>query len=949
MTSSPDRSPVTLQPPREAFHIERVIDPFTGEEAIGQVRHPGQPWRWPGGAPPRRTESAAWQCVGIAYLKWLAQVLALEPGQSGWVCPQVWEALMGSRAERLAGRKLGFAWLDISWSEPDMAGSTETPRPLGSFWVDTAAAPGEADRPRTLVLLAGNVQQDYRLVLGSDVGLRIALHVSAAEVRVHGVTLSGLCGPRAVQALVPVKDENLPRLLSVLASRLREPLQHYFVWINGLETPWEPGPPPNRLRISASGLRARSLATASAAAGLHGRPKTRQEAHALRASRVRVHDICVDVDWHEEQGELTVVKVLRNEHVGSEARASWRRFDAFLSDPASQGTAATSSQRRPTRSERQLKALQRPVQLNLEGEGMLRFVDGDPLFETRVARRYLQPGQRAGTVRDKDGVAVLGQALPAANPGAAKGGDEPSLFTDEQGSLETHVRASELFDRMRGYHFDPHLYFRFARLPLVQRARPSMRWAPDGELPNAEVRPFLEAEQGLGAEPPRASDRVQLLIKYGSADPMHRRKMPLADIGGAAAGTAACRVAQYLSVASDPRWAWHEFGHVLNFASTGELEFPFAHSAGDALGAIAADPMSGLAPDDDPESPARFVTFPWIEVPGRSHGRSARKGYCWCGQRNLVRLDFSARMERYQHSYFGEQLLSSSLFRLYRSLGGDTRRPKGARADTKARLADEEVRLSASDYCIYLIMRAIGLLGPDSVAPARTVDQFVSALIDADLGTGAWDVSAHWPFDRDPRRVRRQGGRAHKVIRWAFERQGLYATDNPREVAEGCGKPPAVDIFIADQRAINPEDDDRGAYAPVPLRWPDDSEPANVCWHANPGSISRHAEHITVKVENRGHLDAAEVGLRFWLGSDDGRGVRWEAASESPRFGVPGNGASVVELALPAARLKGKTWLMLSADATADPSNLPGPKPPSDRDELVQLVACDNNLGLLKL
>ena len=32
-------------------------------------------------------------------------------------------------------------------------------------------------------------------------------------------------------------------------------------------------------------------------------------------------------------------------------------------------------------------------------------------------------------------------------------------------------------------------------------------------------------------------------------------------------------------------------------------------------------PLSVLAPADDPESPLRFQTYPWIEVPGRLHGR----------------------------------------------------------------------------------------------------------------------------------------------------------------------------------------------------------------------------------------------------------------------------------------------------------------------------------------
>lgn len=33
-----------------------------------------------------------------------------------------------------------------------------------------------------------------------------------------------------------------------------------------------------------------------------------------------------------------------------------------------------------------------------------------------------------------------------------------------------------------------------------------------------------------------------------------------------------------MGIAADERWLWHEFGHILTLASTGELELRFAHS-----------------------------------------------------------------------------------------------------------------------------------------------------------------------------------------------------------------------------------------------------------------------------------------------------------------------------------------------------------------------------------
>ena len=444
---------------------------------------------------------------------------------------------------------------------------------------------------------------------------------------------------------------------------------------------------------------------------------------------------------------------------------------------------------------------------------------------------------------------------------------------------------------------------------------------------------------------------MQLLIRYGSASPFHREKQEVPpDPAEHPDGRHHCvrRKAQYLSVACDPRWAWHEFGHVLAYAGTGELELPFAHGVGDGLAAIAADPGSQLALD--PEAPARFITYPWIEVPGRSHGRDARReGYCWCGARNLVRLNFDAPVERYHHSYFGEQLMSSSLFRLYRSLGGDTR----SATDTDD-ATDLQVRLEASDYCIYLVMYALSLLGPDSVAPAQTADQFVGALIDADLATGEWNVRAQWPFSTCaalPRQMRRHGGRVHKVIRWAFERQGLYATSNPRETVDAPGKPPAVDVYIADRRPARGPDAEPGGYAPGPLRL-EQSNGEVPPWFAAPDAIVLDKGRLTVTVHNRGADDATRVAMRLWIReSVDDAWVPvpdWEAPGKS----CASRGSLPFTFRLDRAAARWKTlWVLASADAPADPSNLGlgVAQPPRELAELRELVAHDNNLALARL
>jgi hypothetical protein len=115
-----------------------------------------------------------------------------------------------------------------------------------------------------------------------------------------------------------------------------------------------------------------------------------------------------------------------------------------------------------------------------------------------------------------------------------------------------------------------------------------------------------------------------------------------------------------LGIATDVRWVWHEFCHALLVASTGELEFPFAHSAGDALAAINGDPGSRYPIGN----PLRGVTFPFIATI-RRHDRKVEDGWGWHGTFYLVD-DYPSALD--PAGYIAEQILSSTLFRLYASL-----------------------------------------------------------------------------------------------------------------------------------------------------------------------------------------------------------------------------------------------------------------------------------------
>src|SRR6516165_3015688 len=186
-------------------------------------------------------------------------------------------------------------------------------------------------------------------------------------------------------------------------------------------------------------------------------------------------------------------------------------------------------------------------------------------------------------------------------------------------------------------------------------------------------------------------------------------------------------------------WRWpicrHERGHVLLTASIGELQFRFAHSPGDALAAIVSDPESKLATDPS----WRGSTFPWVFLP-RRHDRCVCVGWSWGGtlHHSLSQVPTSVGPRR--KAYWSEQILSSSLFRLYRSIGGDTV-VLGPSGDP-----DPHARRSASHYCVYLIMRGIQILGTSLVSPTNDPDQFASALIDADISTASSTPSWHVVF-----------------------------------------------------------------------------------------------------------------------------------------------------------------------------------------------------------
>ena len=292
----------------------------------------------------------------------------------------------------------------------------------------------------------------------------------------------------------------------------------------------------------------------------------------------------------------------------------------------------------------------------------------------------------------------------------------------------------------------------------------------NGNCINAQVR-IIPPQTG-GVSGPLTCDNAQ------GSEPQVQFRFALADLM-LNPGSVAYPLSP-LGIACDVRIVWHEFCHAMIAAATDQLEFPFAHSAGDALAAINCDPDSKLAQAPWADR-YRGVTFPWTAFAARRHDRLAAEGWSWTGPLGTI-VGYHTDL-RDRNGYSREQVLSSTLFRFYRSIDGDA--------------TDLPRRKAAAEYATYLIAYAIASLGKATTVPAADAGAFADALMQADMAT----ATLMTPTQTHIAPMGRIGGTAHKVVRWAFERQGLYAPAGGSTRSDGAGDPPPIDLFIDDGRA----------------------------------------------------------------------------------------------------------------------------------------------------
>jgi hypothetical protein len=373
-------------------------------------------------------------------------------------------------------------------------------------------------------------------------------------------------------------------------------------------------------------------------------------------------------------------------------------------------------------------------------------------------------------------------------------------------------------------------------------------------------------------------------------------------------------LAQPLGIACDYRVVLHELaGHGTLYNHVNGPNFGFAHSAGDSVAVVLND--------YDTKAPDRFVSFPWVNI-GRRQDRTPAAGWGWAG---AIALNPFSGLD--PGGYNNEEILCTTHFRIYRAIGGDS--------------TEQAVREFAGRYVAYLILRTIAGLTPPTNPPNATV--YASDLIAAELGdwTSADQV----------------GGCYWKVIRWAFEKQGLYQPAATPKPNNNIGPPPPVDVYIDDGRHGEYQYVAGDGYYNLQKFWETTDiwnrhDPDGKLEHQTP--IVGRRNYAYARVKNRGTTTAANVIVRGWhcrpsaglVWPDD-----WNPMTTASRTiaSLPSGGQTIVGPFEWHPHVTGHECMLISASGPGDLANndpasgLPAAAGPTP---LWRLVPCDNNLGL---
>jgi zinc metalloprotease ZmpB len=369
---------------------------------------------------------------------------------------------------------------------------------------------------------------------------------------------------------------------------------------------------------------------------------------------------------------------------------------------------------------------------------------------------------------------------PPTEPGATN--FDFDARTNNFAAVNAYVHADEFFRLMEGMGFPHASYFGGTTFPTAVDFRGSIS-TTDGVEINAHC---VGVSGGTGI----ARTTFMLADTSDSANPM--------------------------GIACDYRVVLHELaGHGTLYNHVSSPNFGFSHSAGDSVAAVLNDPGS--------QASDRFESFPWEYANvSRRHDRTPAGGWGYAG--TIALNPFSGSDPG---GYNNEQILCSTHFRLYQSIGGDA--------------ADLPTKQFAARMVCYLILKAISTLTP-ATNPSNATG-WVAALTTAD--------SIDWVSENIT------GGAYSKVIRWAFEKQGLFQSGGQATPNNLAGDPPAVDVYIDDGRG--------GEYPYQPVWW----ENQNI-WNRNAADggatnqdpIIGQTNYAYVKIKNRGTQDATGVVVK---------------------------------------------------------------------------------------
>jgi len=813
---------------------------------------------------------------------------------------------------------LPTAWLNDLLGQPTVGPRPQTSLlwlrdltdPRHSFWVERHTGLDAPSRPqtgtvqdRTAVLLAGLCRLGSGSPLYGGQGLKILVQTGPYQSGLAKVRIAGVCSTLPVPTMALIEVETFQVLSELIAAAFALPEEVALVDI-GVSIPSghsheEPlpivfaktAPPPD-----------------------YSPPEHSQDRDS-------------DDYSYESTSYLLVMRVNPKAKGGLEPLIrrpliAFADADVFVQDPVSLNGAQDFTKYRPSRSWLVLDTALVNVPLgNLPpgAAGMVQLVDPDPNSPP-------DPDFRVLNSRLVD--PPLADTVPKQVPSSVHAHVRTNAFA----AVSAFYHTSDLFKRMRQYGLPPAAYFRFVTRPVDVRYRAGIiPGFGDGRAVNAQVRWTLRPDAG-GAWTKGAIEMRYALGDLESA------------VGRLPANLPSAVQRSPLGVAGDPRWCWHEACHVLLTAAVGDLEFRFAHSAGDAMAAILSDPESKLASDQSSvlanDGPWRGVTFPWVFIP-RRHDRAVRDGWGWTGPLNRREMYFAPPGLSDKRGYWTEQILSSSLFRLYRAIGGDSEATSGIQ-----QVPAKAERQNAADYVVYLIMRAIESLGAAAATASTEPHHFIDALRKADTATASSAGPGGYV-----------GGTVHKVVQWAFERQGLYAAPGPSAVVAGPEDLATVDLHIQDLR-LQPD----GPYSPVDLR--------GTAWRAHADSIKVQTSifpwvrrrRIRVKVLNRGPADATSTRVDVWVAPVTGGVIpsypdaQWQpignATATVPKASGPTPGALTFGSFSwkPPSGPPSEYAILAAASCDADRSNIdPATSHPCltvTGGPIQVLVACDNNLGL---